>query len=158
MQKITPYLWFDGQAEEAANHYVAIFPNSRITDVTRFGKDAPAPEGSVMTVTFEIEGQQFVGLNGGPQFKFTEAISFLVNCRDQEEVDRLWDALSAGGEQGPCGWLKDRYGVSWQIVPTALGELLNDPDPERASRVMKAMFGMSKIEIKGLRDAYDGRG
>jgi predicted 3-demethylubiquinone-9 3-methyltransferase (glyoxalase superfamily) len=156
MQKITPYLWFDGQAEEAANHYVAIFPNSRITDVTRFGKDAPAPEGTVLTVTFEIEGQRFVGLNGGPQYRFTEAISFLVDCPDQDEVDRLWAALSEGGEQGPCGWLKDRYGVSWQIVPTALGEMLNDPDPQKASRVMKAMFGMTKIEIKGLRDAYDG--
>jgi predicted 3-demethylubiquinone-9 3-methyltransferase (glyoxalase superfamily) len=158
MQKITPYLWFDGQAEEAANYYAAIFDNSRILDVQRFGEAGPGPEGSVMAVTFELEGQQFVGLNGGPEFKFTEAISFHVSCRTQDEVDALWEKLSAdGGQPGPCGWLKDRYGLSWQIVPTALQELLGDPDAERAGRVMKAMLSMSKIEIQALRDAYDRR-
>ena len=158
MQKITPYLWFDNQAEEAANHYVAIFPNSRITDISRYGAEAPGPEGTVMTVAFELDGRPFVALNGGPQqFTFTEAISFMANCQDQDEVDRLWEALSEGGEPGPCGWLKDRYGVSWQIVPTVLSELLGDPDREKAGRAMKAMLGMGKIEIKGLRDAFEGR-
>lgn len=158
MQKITPYLWFDGQAEEAANFYTTIFDNSRIVDIQRYGEAGPGPAGSVMTVTFEVEGQQFVGLNGGPEFRFTEAISFQVSCRTQAEVDGLWEKLSAdGGQPGPCGWLKDKFGLSWQIVPTALPELLSDPDPERAGRVMKAMLSMSKIEIQGLRDAYDGR-
>jgi len=158
MQKITPYLWFDGQAEEAANYYTAIFDSSRVVDIQRFGEAGPGQEGAVMAVTFELEGQQFVGLNGGPEFKFTEAISFHVSCRTQDEVDALWEKLSAdGGQPGPCGWLKDKYGLSWQIVPTALQELLSDPDAERAGRVMKAMLSMSKIEIQGLRDAYDGR-
>jgi predicted 3-demethylubiquinone-9 3-methyltransferase (glyoxalase superfamily) len=157
MQKITPYLWFDGKAEEAANHYAAVFDNCKITEIRRFGPGGPGPEGSVLTVTFEIDGQQLVALNGGPEFAFTEAISFYVDCRDQEEVDRLWEKLSEGGEPGHCGWLKDRFGVSWQIVPRALGELMGDPDPEKATRVTQAMLGMGKIEIQGLRDAYEGR-
>jgi predicted 3-demethylubiquinone-9 3-methyltransferase (glyoxalase superfamily) len=158
MQKITPFLWFDGQAEEAANHYVSIFDNSRIVDVTRYGAGAPMPEGTVMTVAFELDGLRFVALNGGPQHRFTEAISFYADCRTQDEVDDLWDRLSDGGEKGQCGWLKDRYGVSWQIVPAVLSELLGDPDPEKSSRVMAAMLGMSKIEIKALQDAHAGRG
>lgn len=157
MQKITPWLWFDGQAEEAAGHYTSIFKNSRIVDVKRDGEGGPQPEGTVMAVTFELAGQEFGALNGGPEFKFNEAMSFQVSCRTQDEVDDLWDRLSAGGEPGPCGWLKDRYGVSWQIVPTVLQELLSDPDPEKSSRVMKAMLAMGKIEIEGLRDAYEGR-
>ena len=151
MQKITPYLWFDGQAEEAAAHYTSIFKDARVADVQRMG------DGTVMTVTFEIDGQRFVGLNGGPQFAFTEAVSLFVSCQDQAEVDELWDRLTEGGEPGQCGWLKDRYGLSWQIIPTALGELMGDPDPEKAGRVVQAMLGMSKIDIQGLRDAYDGR-
>jgi predicted 3-demethylubiquinone-9 3-methyltransferase (glyoxalase superfamily) len=157
MGKITPYLWFDGQAEEAANHYTAIFKNSRVVDVSRYGDAGPGPAGTAMTVTFELDGQEFVGLNGGPEFKFTEAISFHVACHGQEEVDYLWQRLSEGGEPGPCGWLKDRFGVSWQIIPTTLGELLGDPDPAKSGRVMKAMLGMNKIDVQGLRDAYDGR-
>jgi predicted 3-demethylubiquinone-9 3-methyltransferase (glyoxalase superfamily) len=157
MPKITPYLWFDGQAEEAANHYVSIIDNSRINNVQRHGKAGPGPEGSVLTVEFELGGEPFIALNGGPEFKFTEAVSFLVPCKDQDEVDRYWEQLSEGGQQGPCGWLKDKYGLSWQIVPTALQELLADPDAEKSTRVMKAMLGMSKIEIQGLRDAYEGR-
>jgi len=152
MQKITPYLWFDGQAEDAAAHYTSIFKNARIVDVNRMGEGGPA-----VTVTFEIDGQQIVALNGGPQFAFTEALSLLVSCHDQAEVDELWERLSEGGEKGQCGWLKDRYGVSWQVIPTALGELMGDPDPEKAGRVVQAMLGMTKIDIKGLRDAYDGR-
>lgn len=157
MQGITPFLWFDNQAEEAANQYVALFPNSRITDVSRYGADGPGPEGTVMTVSFELDGRPFVAFNGGPHHKFTEAISLLVTCEDQAEVDRLWAALSDGGEPGPCGWLKDRYGLSWQIVPTVLFQLLGDPDREKAGRATKAMLGMSKIEIKGLVDAFEGR-
>jgi predicted 3-demethylubiquinone-9 3-methyltransferase (glyoxalase superfamily) len=157
MQKITPYLWFDGQAEEAAAHYTSIFKNSRVVDVHRIGEGGPLPAGTAVTVTFELDGQQFVALNGGPQFAFTEAISLYVSCRDQDEVDELWDRLSDGGEPGRCGWLKDRYGVSWQIIPTALGELMSDPDPAKAGRVMQAMFGMTKIDVQGLRDAYDGQ-
>lgn len=157
MQKITPYLWFDGQAEDAANYYASVFKNSRVVDVKRYGEAGPLPEGTVMTVTFEIEGQEFVGLNGGPGFKFNESISFHVSCQSQEEVDDLWDRLGEGGEHGPCGWLNDKFGVSWQIVPTALGELLDDPDPGKSARVMKAMLRMRKIEIQGLRDAYEGR-
>jgi predicted 3-demethylubiquinone-9 3-methyltransferase (glyoxalase superfamily) len=157
MRKITTWLWFDGQAEEAANHYTSIFKNSRIVDVKRYSEAGPLPAGTVLTAAFEIDGQEFVALNGGPQVTFNEAISLMVNCEAQEEVDELWARLSEGGEKGPCGWLKDRYGVSWQIVPTALGELMNDPDPDRVNRVMKAMLGMSKIEIQGLRDAYEGR-
>lgn len=155
MQKITPFLWFDTQAEAAANHYVSIFDNSRVVNITRYGDAGPGPKGSVMTVVFELDGQQFTALNGGPQFKFTEAISFSVPCKTQEEVDKFWDKLSEGGEQGPCGWLKDKYGLSWQINPTVLGELLNDPDPGKSKRVMDAMLKMKKIDIAGLRKARD---
>ena len=155
-QKITPCLWFDGQAEDAANHYTSIFPNSRILDVTRYGTAGPGPEGSVMTVDFEINGQEFTGLNGGPQFTFNEAVSFQIYCADQAEVDRYWDALTDGGEEGPCGWLKDRYGLSWQIVPTRLLELIKDPDPGRSQRAMQCMLGQKKIDIAAVERAADG--
>ncbi len=150
MQKITPYLWFDHQAEEAARYYTSIFSDSNINDVTR------GPDGNVMVVTFQLEGEEFVALNGGPQFKFTEAISLYVNCETQEEVDTLWAKLTEGGEEQPCGWLKDKYGLSWQIVPSALGRLMNDPDPEKAQRVMQALLQMKKIDIQALQQAYDG--
>ena len=150
MQKITPYLWFDHQAEEAARYYTSIFSDSNINDVTR------GPDGNVMVVTFQLEGEEFVALNGGPQFKFTEAISLYVNCETQEEVDTLWAKLTEGGEEQPCGWLKDKYGLSWQIVPSALGRLMNDPDPEKAQRVMQALLQMKKIDIEALQQAYDG--
>ncbi len=153
MQKITPCLWFDGQAEEAATFYTSVFPSSRIVDVARYGEAGPGPEGSVMTVLFELDGQRFTALNGGPEFTFTEAVSFQVDCDDQEEVDRYWSALSEGGEKGPCGWLKDCFGLSWQIVPKALPRLLADPDPERSQRVMRAMLQMKKIEIAELERA-----
>ena len=155
MQKITPFLWFDNQAEEAVNFYVSIFPNSRIDSVARYGADGPGPAGSVMTVAFQLDGQDFVALNGGPVFTFTPAISFYVSCRTQEEVDHFWEKLTAGGEEEQCGWLKDRYGLSWQIVPTALIEMLQDPDPEKAHRVMNAMLQMRKIDIAALRLAHD---
>ena len=155
MPKITPFMWFDTQAEAAANFYVSVFNNSRVMNITRYGDAGPRPKGSVMTVVFELDGQQFTALNGGPQFKFTEAISFTVPCKTQEEVDTFWDKLSEGGEQGPCGWLKDKYGLSWQISPTALGELLNDPDPGKSNRVMEAMLKMKKIDIAALRNAHD---
>jgi len=155
MQKIMPCLWFDDQAEEAANLYVSIFKNSKIVNIARYGEAGPGPAGTVMTVTFQLEGQEFIALNGGPQFKFTEAISFSVDCKTQEEVDELWEKLSAGGEEGPCGWLKDKYGLSWQINPTVLGEMLSDPDPEKSQRVMKAMLQMKKIDIEGLKQAYE---
>jgi predicted 3-demethylubiquinone-9 3-methyltransferase (glyoxalase superfamily) len=153
---ITPCLWFDTKGEDAARFYTGIFPNSRITDVARYGAAGPRPEGEVMTAAFELDGQPFVALNGGPEFTFSEAISFQVSCQDQEEVDRYWDALSEGGEEGPCGWLKDKFGVSWQIVPEALPRLLGDPDPERAQRAMAAMLQMKKIEISELEAAADG--
>jgi predicted 3-demethylubiquinone-9 3-methyltransferase (glyoxalase superfamily) len=153
MSKITPCLWFDTQGEEAANFYTSVFPNSKILDVSYYGPDTPRPEGTVLTVTFELDGQKFVALNGGPEFQFNEAISFQVSCEDQEEVDRYWDTLTEGGEPGPCGWLKDKYGVSWQIIPTALPRLLGDPDREKANRVMQAMLSMGKIEIEGLERA-----
>jgi predicted 3-demethylubiquinone-9 3-methyltransferase (glyoxalase superfamily) len=153
MPKITPWLWFDTEGEEAAEFYTSIFPNSNIVDVSRYGAAGPRPEGMVMTVAFELDGQPFAALNGGPEFTFSEALSFLVSCKDQEEVDWYWNKLSEGGEQGPCGWLKDRYGVSWQIIPTALDELLGDPDREKAQRVMQAMLSMRKIEIEGLERA-----
>ena len=155
MQKITPFLWFDNQAEEAANFYTSIFKNSKVGNVARYGEAGPGPEGSVMTVSFQLEGQEFTALNGGPAFKFTEAISFFVDCKSQEEVDELWEKLSAGGEEGPCGWLKDKFGLSWQIVPTLLIEMLNDPDPEKARRVTKAMLQMKKIDIPTLEQAYE---
>lgn len=164
VQKITPCLWFDHQAEEAAGFYTSVFKNSRIGRITRYGKEGyeihGRPEGTVMTVEFEIEGQVFTALNGGPVFQFTEAISFQVNCETQEEVDRYWEQLSRGGDPKAqqCGWLKDQYGVSWQIVPTVLGELLSDPDAEKSQRVMKAFLQMHKIDIKALQQAYDGQG
>ena len=152
MKKITPFLWFDTQAEEAMNFYVSIFKNSRVLSVT------PGPNGIAQSVNFELEGQEFIGLNAGPQFKFNEAISFLVNCETQAEVDALWDKLTAeGGEESMCGWLKDKYGLSWQIIPTALGQLLSDPNPEKAGRVMQAMLKMNKIDIQALQEAYDGQ-
>jgi predicted 3-demethylubiquinone-9 3-methyltransferase (glyoxalase superfamily) len=155
MQKITPFLWFDNQAEEAMNLYVSIFKNSKILSISRYGEAGPGPAGSVMTATFQLEGQEFMVLNGGPDHKFTEAISLFVDCKTQEEVDELWEKFSEGGEQGPCGWLKDRFGLSWQIVPSVLGELLRDPDPAKSQRVMKAMLQMSKIDIAGLKAAYE---
>jgi predicted 3-demethylubiquinone-9 3-methyltransferase (glyoxalase superfamily) len=153
MSKITPCLWFDTEGEDAARFYTSVFPNSRIADVARYGPAGPRPEGTVMTVAFELDGQEFVALNGGPQFTFNEAISFQVSCRDQEEVDAYWKGLSEGGEEGPCGWLKDKFGVSWQIVPTALPRLLSDPDREKSQRVMEAMLKMKKIEIDALEQA-----
>jgi predicted 3-demethylubiquinone-9 3-methyltransferase (glyoxalase superfamily) len=153
-QKITPFLWFDHQAEEAAAFYTSIFKSSKIETVTRYGDAGPGPKGSVMTVGFQIEGQQFTALNGGPVFKFTEAISFVVNCQTQEEIDELWEKLSAGGQEIQCGWLKDKFGVSWQIVPPVLIDMLQDTDAARSQRVMKAMFQMKKLDIAGLEKAY----
>jgi predicted 3-demethylubiquinone-9 3-methyltransferase (glyoxalase superfamily) len=155
-QKITPFLWFEDKAEEAANYYVSIFKNSKIGTVSRYGNAGPGPKGTVMVVSFQLNGQEFMALNGGPQFKFTPAISFLVNCETQPEVDELWEKLSEGGRKDRCGWLQDKYGVSWQIIPTALGKLMSDPDREKANRVMKAMLQMDKIEIKGLEAAHKG--
>jgi len=154
MQKITPFLWFNDQAEEAVKFYASVFKNSKIKTITRYGDAGPGPKGSVMTASIVIEGQEFVALNGGPIFAFTPAISFVVNCRTQAEVDRLWDRLSEGGEPGQCGWLKDKYGVSWQIVPTILTRLLTDRDPVKANRVMQAMLQMNKIDIAALKAAY----
>jgi predicted 3-demethylubiquinone-9 3-methyltransferase (glyoxalase superfamily) len=155
MQKITPFLWFDNQAEEAMKFYTSIFKNSKVGKVTRYGEAGPGPKGGVMTASFELEGMEFTALNGGPLFKFSPAISFAVDCRSQEEVDELWAKLSAGGEEGQCGWLKDKYGVSWQIVPTVLVEMLNDPDPEKSKRVTEAMLKMKKLDIQALRQAYE---
>ena len=161
MQRITPFLWFDTQAEEAANFYTAIFKNSKIVSVARYGdegaKASGRPKGSAMTVAFELEGQKFVALNGGPHFKFTEALSFVVNCHTQEEVDHYWNMLSAGGDEKAqqCGWLKDRYGLSWQIVPTVMVELLQDKDPEKTGRVMAALLKMKKLDIETLKQAYE---
>jgi predicted 3-demethylubiquinone-9 3-methyltransferase (glyoxalase superfamily) len=156
MQKITPCLWFDTEGEEAAEFYTSIFPNSRIVEVTRYGSAGPRAEGTVMTVSFDLDGQRFIALNGGPDFKFNEAISLEVDCETQDEVDSYWDALiTDGGEEGPCGWLKDKYGVSWQIVPTVLTELISDPDQAKAQRVMAAMLQMRKIEIAELEKAAD---
>jgi predicted 3-demethylubiquinone-9 3-methyltransferase (glyoxalase superfamily) len=154
MQKITPFLWYDGQAEEAANFYTSIFRNSKIGSISRYGEAGPGPQGTVLSVTFELDGQEFIALNGGPQFKFTPAISLFVNCGTQAEVDELWEKLSEGGQKSRCGWLQDKYGLSWQIIPTALGELLGDPDPKKSSRVMKAMLQMEKIDIDRLQQAY----
>jgi predicted 3-demethylubiquinone-9 3-methyltransferase (glyoxalase superfamily) len=153
MKPIVPCLWFDTEGEEAAEFYTSVFPNSKILDVSRYGEAGPRPTGTVMTVSFQVNGQEFLALNGGPDFTFTEAISFQVFCEDQEEVDRYWSTLSEGGEEGPCGWLKDRFGLSWQIVPTRLVELLGDPDQERAQRAMGAMLNMRKIEIAELEEA-----
>jgi predicted 3-demethylubiquinone-9 3-methyltransferase (glyoxalase superfamily) len=159
MQKITPFLWFDDQAEEAAKFYTSVFKNSKIGKISRYGKEGyeihGKPAGAVMTVEFEIDGQKILALNGGPQFKFTEAISFSVDCKSQEEVDELWEKLTKGGEEGTCGWLKDKYGLSWQINPTVLSEMLADKDPKKAGRVMTAMLKMKKIDIKTLKKAYE---
>jgi predicted 3-demethylubiquinone-9 3-methyltransferase (glyoxalase superfamily) len=161
MQKISVCLWFDGQGEDAARFYTSVFPNSRIGPVTRYddaaAKAAGRPQGSVMTVDFELDGQRFMALNGGPLFKFTEAMSLVVNCETQKEVDHFWEKLSAGGQEVQCGWLKDRFGVSWQIVPTILLEMLQDKDPEKAKRVMAAMLKMKKIDVETLKQAYEGR-
>jgi predicted 3-demethylubiquinone-9 3-methyltransferase (glyoxalase superfamily) len=155
MQKIVTFLWFDNQAEEAMNFYTSIFKNSKIKNIARYGEAGPGPKGSVMIGTFQIEGQDFMALNGGPVFTFTPAISLYVNCETQEEVDGLWEKLSAGGEKSRCGWLKDKFGLSWQIIPTALGELMQDKDPAKSQRVMKAMLQMDKIDIKTLKQAYE---
>ena len=159
MKKITPFLWFDNKAEEAAKFYVSIFKNSKMGGITRYdeegSKAAKRPKGTVMTVEFQLEGQEFVALNGGPHFKFTEAISFVVDCKTQEEVDKFWEKLSEGGEKSRCGWLKDKYGLSWQIVPTVLTEMLQDKDAEKSKRVMKAMLQMDKLDIKTLKQAYE---
>jgi predicted 3-demethylubiquinone-9 3-methyltransferase (glyoxalase superfamily) len=155
MQKITPFLWFDGKAEEAMNFYISIFKNSKTVSVTRYGEEGPGPSGTVMTAAFQLEGQEFTALNGGPQFTFSQAISFVVNCETQEEVDTFWEKLSEGGEKQQCGWLKDKFGVSWQVVPVALVEMLQDKDPERSKRVMAAMLQMDKIDIKTLKRAYE---
>jgi predicted 3-demethylubiquinone-9 3-methyltransferase (glyoxalase superfamily) len=157
LQKITPFLWFDRQADEAARFYVSIFPNSKIVKTVRYGSAGPGPAGSVMTVDFELEGQSFVALNGGPHFKFTEAISFVVTCLTQSEVDFYWDKLSADGGEVQCGWLKDKFGLSWQIIPTRFLELVRDPDPQKSQRVMKAMFTMKKLDIRALEKAYENR-
>jgi predicted 3-demethylubiquinone-9 3-methyltransferase (glyoxalase superfamily) len=155
MQKITPFLWFDGNAEEAVNFYTSIFKDGKVSRFSRYGDAGPGPKGSVMTASFQILGQEFVALNGGPQFKFTPAISFLVNCESQQEVDELWEKLSQGGEKQQCGWLKDKYGLSWQIVPSILGKLMSDPNPAKAKNVMAAMLQMKKLDIEGLQKAYD---
>jgi predicted 3-demethylubiquinone-9 3-methyltransferase (glyoxalase superfamily) len=156
-KKITTFLTFDGRAEEAVNFYVSIFEDSRIVSSNRYGDAGPAPAGTFMSATFELAGQEFIALNGGPSFTFSQGISLFVDCETQQEVDELWEKLSEGGEKGPCGWLTDKFGVSWQVIPRALGELLNDPDPEKSKRVMEAMLQMSKIEIEGLRKAYESR-
>jgi predicted 3-demethylubiquinone-9 3-methyltransferase (glyoxalase superfamily) len=155
-QKLTPCLWFDTASEEAATFYTSVFPNSRIVDVVRYTEAGPRLADTVMVVTFELDGLKFIALNGGPEFAFTEAISFQVSCEGQEEVDRFWNALSEGGEEGPCGWLKDRFGVSWQVVPTALPALLGNPDPEKAKRAMAAMLKMKKLVIADLERAAEG--
>ena len=156
MQKITPFLWFDGKAEEAMNFYVSVFKNSKVVRVSRYGDAGPGPKGTVMSATFQLDGQDFFALNGGSQFTFTPAISFFVNCETQQEVDQLWDKLSDGGKKERCGWLKDKYGLSWQVVPSILGRLLGDTDAAKSKRVMQAMLQMDKLDIKGLQDAYNG--
>jgi predicted 3-demethylubiquinone-9 3-methyltransferase (glyoxalase superfamily) len=157
MQKITPFLWFDKNAEDAAKFYTSIFKSSKIAKIARYGDAGPGPKGSVMTVEFELNGEQFIALNGGPEFKFTEAISFVVNCESQEEIDYFWQKLTAGGKEVQCGWLKDKFGLSWQIVPTAISKMLTDPDPAKSQRVMKAMLEMIKIDLPTLQRAYDGK-
>ena len=155
VHKITPFLWFDHQAEEAVGFYTSIFPNSKIVKVARYGDAGPGPAGSVMTIEFQLDGQTFVALNGGPIFKFTEAVSFVVNCQTQEEVDHYWEKLSADGGEVQCGWVKDKFGLSWQVVPTVLGQLLSEPDRAKAQRVMKAMLGMKKLDIRALKEAAE---
>ena len=158
MQKITPFLWFDKNAEDAVNFYTSIFKNSKIKKISRYGDAGPGPKGSVMTATFEIEGQEFVALNAGPRFKFTEAISFVINCENQKEVDYYWEKLLAGGgKEQACGWLKDKFGLSWQVVPTILEELMTDKDPAKANRVMQEMLQMVKLDIAALKKAYEGK-
>jgi predicted 3-demethylubiquinone-9 3-methyltransferase (glyoxalase superfamily) len=157
LQKITPHLWFDANAEEAVNFYVSIFENSRILNMSRYGDAGPGPKGSVMAIGFELEGQRFAAINGGPHFKFSEAISFLIWCDTQGEIDRRWNALVAGGAAQPCGWLKDKFGLSWQINYSGVPQMMSDPDPARSARVMKAMMQMTKIDLQKLKDAYDGR-
>jgi predicted 3-demethylubiquinone-9 3-methyltransferase (glyoxalase superfamily) len=156
VQKITPCLWFDRNAEEAVNHYISIFANSRIVTLSRYGDAGPLPKGTVLTIIFELEGQRFMALNGGPHFKFTEAISLSVSCDTQAELDRFWEKLSAGGEKGRCGWLKDKFGLSWQIVPSVLGEMMQDKHAERSNRVMATLLRMNKLDIEGLQLARDG--
>ncbi len=156
-KKITTFLTFDDQAEEAVNFYTSIFENSKILSTNRYGEAGPGAKGSFMSATFELAGQEFIALNGGQSFTFAQAISLFVDCESQEEVDELWEKLSEGGEKGPCGWLTDRYGVSWQIIPRALGEMLSDPDPEKSQRVMNAMLQMSKIDVQGLKQAYESQ-
>jgi predicted 3-demethylubiquinone-9 3-methyltransferase (glyoxalase superfamily) len=156
MQKITPFLWFDGKAEEAMNFYLSVFKNSKAGEITRYGDAGPGPKGSVMTVSFEIEGQNFMALNGGPHFCLTEAFSLFVNCEGQGEVDRLWETLSEGGEKGPCGWLKDKFGLSWQIVPSGFLDLITDPDPAKSRRAMEAMMKMGKLDLAALKRAHAG--
>jgi predicted 3-demethylubiquinone-9 3-methyltransferase (glyoxalase superfamily) len=155
-QKITPFLWFDTQAEEAAEHYTSIFKDSRIVKVDRYPEGTPMPAGTVMTVVFELAGQRYVAMNGGPEFTFNEAISLAVECEDQEEVDYFWSRLGEGGEEGPCGWLKDKYGLSWQITPRVLDEMMTDPDPDKARRAAEAMMGMKKLDIRALQEAFEG--
>jgi predicted 3-demethylubiquinone-9 3-methyltransferase (glyoxalase superfamily) len=157
MQKITPFLWFDSKAEEAANFYTSIFKNSKIKKLARYGEGDPGPKGTVMSATFQLEGQDFIALNGGPQFTFSPAVSFFVSCESQQEVDELWEKLSAGGEKQRCGWLKDKYGLSWQIVPSALGDMLQDKNAEKSKRVMTAMLQMDKLDIAALKQAYEQR-
>jgi len=156
MQRISPNLWFDTEAEEAADFYISVFKNSRVVSMAHYPEGSPGPAGTVMVVEFELDGQRFVGINGGPQFKFTEAVSLQINCETQEEIDHYWEQLSAGGEEGPCGWLKDRYGLSWQVTPAGMDEVFSDPDPKRAQRAMQAMLKMSKLDIAELRRAADG--
>lgn len=155
-QKITTCLWFDGNAEEAVKHYTSIFKNSKVLSEVRYGDAGSGPKGSVITMSFQLEGREFVALNGGPQFKFTEAISLVVNCDTQQELDELWSKLSAGGAESQCGWLKDKFGLSWQIVPRKLGKLMSDPDPQRSRRVMEALLKMQKLDIARLEQAYEG--
>ncbi|HKQ18102.1 MAG TPA: VOC family protein [Candidatus Eisenbacteria bacterium] len=155
MQKITPFLWFNNQAEEAMNFYLSVFKNSKKVNISRYGDAGPGPKGSVMVAKFQIEGQEFIALNGGPEFRFTPAVSFVVNCKNQDEVDEFWEKLSAGGEKSQCGWLTDKYGLSWQITPTILGELMDDKDPEKSNRVMKAMLQMGKLDIATLKRAAE---
>jgi predicted 3-demethylubiquinone-9 3-methyltransferase (glyoxalase superfamily) len=157
MRGITPFLWFESTAEEAARFYVSVFPNSKITQTTRYGEEGPGPKGTVMTVAFQLDGQEFVALNGGPQFSFTQAISFVVNCETQAEVDAFWEKLSQGGKTNQCGWLQDRYGLPWQVVPNAMGRLLGDKDPQRSRRVMQAMLKMTKLDLAELERAYAER-
>lgn len=156
-QKIVTFLWFDQNAEEAMNHYVSIFKNAKVVNVTRWGDAGPGPKGSVLTVTFELDGQRFMGVNGGPMFKFSEAVSLMINCDSQEEIDYYWERLCEGGAESQCGWLKDKFGLSWQVVPRVLGEMMQDKDPRKTGRVMEAVLKMVKLDIGTLREAYEGR-